>query len=79
MKLPLYSAYNNYPKRKKVKETETNSKCTRLGAITAGIASNPQDVTPSINLHIEFFWRRAQFNFCEIKPTQKIMNPSIED
>ena len=70
MKLPLYSANNNYPKRKKVKETETNSKCTRLGAITAGIASNPQDVTPSINLHIEFFWRRAQFNFCVIKPTQ---------
>lgn len=51
-------------------KTEFYSKSTVLRAITAGTAGNPQNVTSSINLHIEFFGRRTQLHFCKIKPRQ---------
>jgi hypothetical protein len=35
------------------------SKATSTRAVVAGIATDPQDITSSINLHIEFFKRRA--------------------
>jgi hypothetical protein len=34
------------------------------------VAGNPQDVTSNIDMHIVFFWWRAQFYFCKIKPRQ---------
>jgi hypothetical protein len=47
------------------------SKATSTRAVVAGIAADPQDITSSINLHIEFSRRRAQFHFCKIKSKQK--------
>lgn len=60
------------------KESEIYPKSTSLGAITARIAGNPQDVTSGIDLHIVFFWWRAQFYFCKIKPKKHKM-ARIED
>lgn len=54
--------------RNQEKEAEAYGKPTRPGAITAGTAGNPQAFTSSVNLHVEFFWRRAQFDFGIIKP-----------
>lgn len=54
-----------------VKRNGIYSEFAGLWAIIAGIAINPQDITSSINLHIEFSRRRAQFHFCKIKPKNK--------
>jgi len=47
------------------------SKAISTRAVVAGIAADPQDITSSINLHIEFSRRRAQFHYCKIKSKQK--------
>ena len=46
-------------------------KATTTRAIVAGIAADSQDITSSINLHIEFSKWRAQFHFRKIKSKQK--------
>lgn len=48
----------------------------------ARTASDPQNITPSIDLHIEFPLRISQLHFGEIKPDERIggaFNGEIDD
>lgn len=54
-----------FEKKARKKKAEVYGKSTRMGTITTGIAGN---LTSNVNLHVEFFWQRAQFDFGIIKP-----------